>query len=346
MGGGSMYCVSCGKANPDGAAFCAFCGKPMAVSVEAIEAELMPEEPVLESEPWEAPAAPAEVPEAAAPEAEVPEAHEPFRRPDPSRQVKPLGDNPAQPSRGARSAPDLNPDRTASVERRVNRAARSNGRMQEPPARKAPIAPKKKAGWTAPSTLVPKRKKRGGDDLFFEDIERPGERPYDELDDEVDWNRRIKSGVAAAFLLVVLGFVFWLLVMPGGQMLRAGMGWGGSAAGYAALGDRYLSENSVRRAADAYYEALRMEPENYDFMLKVAKTQALVGDREKALTAYLKCITLRESAWEPYKAVSELYEQMGDKDRALNALKIGYDKTGRLDLFRAYEALQQRVEEG
>ena len=78
-----MYCSSCGKQNPEGAAFCAFCGKKMTAPQEEsqtfIEGELL----VPDKESHQAP----------------PASHQPYMRPDPSRLVTPMADNPAQPAR-------------------------------------------------------------------------------------------------------------------------------------------------------------------------------------------------------------------------------------------------------
>ena len=129
-----------------------------------------------------------------------------------------------------------------------------------------------------------------------------------------------------------------MLFRSGGHAFRAGIGMGGSAETYVQLGDRYLKENSIKRAADAYYDALRLAPDNYDYALKVAKTQELIGNREKALSAYAKCIALTPSAPEPYRAVAALYRQMGETDQSINALKHGFDNTGDIELFHEYEA--------
>ena len=340
-----MYCASCGKENPQGAAFCAFCGKkltaPQADGPAFIESELV----LTEEEP---------APKAAE-AAQAPSAHQAYMRPDPSRLVTPLGDNPAQPlrrseARKARAAeaqrreepqepPAKAPTRAAeprpAATPQARRAQRNTDAAGQPvPERKPPVAPRKEAKWTAPSTLVPKRRKRPAEDLFFEDEESES---FDE--DEGQLARRVKSAAAAVFLLAALGFVFWLIALPGGQMLRARMGMGAPASAYAALGQQYLNEGSMKRAADMYYDALRLDPDNYDYALWVAKTQELVGDRERALTAYAKCMSLKPAEAEPYRAVAELYRQLGDEERVRNALKTGYDRTGDLELFRAYEAM-------
>ena len=216
-----MYCSSCGKQNPEGAAFCAFCGKKMAVpeadSQAFIEGELLAPEQEGQQVP--------------------PVSHQPYMRPDPSRLVTPIADNPAQPARRsemrkARSAQADQPIAQEREEREAHAKPQSaaedlgreeTGQKGAAPQREGPVhksgvsreenrvqgrsAPQregakpllevlaagrlpvgqpggtpwdepcrngkhrylagKKTGWEAPSTLVPKRRKRPEDDLFF-----------------------------------------------------------------------------------------------------------------------------------------------------------------------------------
>lgn len=289
-----MLCERCGRENPEGARFCAFCGN------------------IFETKPERRNAAPQAPQRRVARPAD--EASEPLTQ-TPVAKRRPRVDGAERPSPRADVAPERRAPRANTV-----------------PERKRPIAG---------STIVPRRKKTGEDDLFFEQIEMPEETPYDELEEEERGvSRYVKSAIAGLALLVVLWVVFWFLVMPGGQAVRASLGMNAPASAYATLGERYLAEGSVKRAAEAYYNALRLDPNSYEYALAVAKTQEAVGDSQKALAAYAKCISLKETAAEPYQAVASLYAQMGDQARALNALKTGYDKTGSLDLFRAYEAMR------
>ena len=354
-----MYCTGCGKQNPAGAVFCAFCGEKIASDGNAASTGRLSDE-----------------------------AHSPFMRPDANAHVTPLSENPAQPGRRSRGteesereyetlesvvperkprpAPrteprhethnDLRPEpierkpapkpepakrkfrpepaEPAATKRRPMRPIR-----EEVPDRKPPISSWKKPNWANVDTFIPKQRKRNPSDLFFEDIDLPDAVSYAaEVEDERELTKRIKSGLALGLLLIVLGILCWLFFLPGGHAFRAGIGMGATAQTYAQLGERYLSENSIKRAADAYYDALRLEPNNYDYALKVARTQELTGNREKALSAYAKCIALTPSAPEPYRAVAALYRQMGENEQAANALKVGFDNTGDIELFHEYEA--------
>ncbi|MEF9896305.1 MAG: zinc-ribbon domain-containing protein [Clostridia bacterium] len=329
-----MFCGSCGKENPQGASFCAFCGSVLAAAPPVIDAEMTEN--------------PAEIPE------DKPEnpAYAAYKRPDPALQVKPLAENPAQPVRPASEAAE--PPAPQAVRREAPaRPPRENaqkrqgvvdgtGRVQRPPERKAPVVPPRKDAYTEQDTIIPRKKRRrADDDMFFEDIDLPDENPYEE-DDEDDENRvarYIKSGVAALVLLLVMGVLFWLWLLPSGQTFRASMGFGAPAGAYALLGDQYMNEGSLKRAADAYYTALRLDPASYDYSLMVARTQSQLGDQDRALAAYAKCISLKPDQPDPYREVGEIYQQNSEPDLALNAYKTGYDKTGDLDLFKKYQDL-------
>lgn len=255
-----MICGKCGKENPEGARFCAFCAQPL----------------VGEEKP--------------------------------------------------------------SPRRRDGGAVDASGRKTAPPARKRPVDPRA-------STIIPRRKRKETD-LFFEDIAMPRETPYEDAEEGGERGHKIRSAVAGVLLLVVLGVVFWLLALPGGQAFRAGLGLDAPASAHATLGDRHTAEGSVRRAAEAYYKALVLDPENYDYALKVGQTQTQIGDYDKALSAYALCIKLKETASEPYRAVADIYVRQGRTDYALSALSTGYDRTGNLDLFRAYEAMKAQGNAG
>ncbi|MDO4546863.1 MAG: hypothetical protein Q4D04_02060 [Clostridia bacterium] len=221
----------------------------------------------------------------------------------------------------------------ASPRRAVRRekvAVSGSGRKQVIPDRPAPVA-----GRDA-STLIPRRKRR--DDMFFDDAVLPDEDPYDE-DRMRDRRARRRSLIAGIVLLGVMIYVFWLLVLPGGQEYRASIGWGAPAGAYSRLGDNYLADGDVQSAARYYYDALRLDPDNYEYARDVASTQALLANYETALAAYAKCITLDENAAENYKAVSDIYVAMGDNERAMNALMTGFNRTGDLTLFRAYQQI-------
>jgi tetratricopeptide (TPR) repeat protein len=84
----------------------------------------------------------------------------------------------------------------------------------------------------------------------------------------------------------------------------------------------------VQRAADAYYSALKLDPDNYEYAMLVGKTQEMVGDRDAAIKAYMVCVKLKETAVEPYVRLRDLYKVRGDDQMAENWRAEGYAKTG------------------
>jgi tetratricopeptide (TPR) repeat protein len=204
------------------------------------------------------------------------------------------------------------------------KAVTASGGIVTPPARKAPVT--KSSG---PYGLRLAKRPRGESaDLFFEDLEMPQENFYDEMAEQDALSRKIKSIVAVAFLICVAIVVFWFFVMPGGQMFRANLGMGAPATAYKAIGDQARANGQINRAADAYHDALKLDPENYEYALLVGQTQEMIGAREKAAIAYKLCVTLRPDQPEPYRLLSDLYDMMGDAQSASVWLAEGYKQTG------------------
>lgn len=354
-----MFCNACGKKNPDDAHFCAYCGAALVAPQQAalpIESEFVPEA-------GDAPAPQAPPPKAAAeaaPEAAA-DPDSPYRRPgsapkfkshvygaeaDPEKTVRPLTENPAQPGRPeAKSMPrpaphedeirprparpdvsKLNLKRPAPP---VGKAITSAGEAVTPPSRKPPVRRPPIAAKQRPSNNIPQRKKsRRQSDLFFEDLELPEDTLYDEIAEEDRLARRIKSAIALLFLAAVAVVVGWLFLTGSGQVFRASLGMGAPASAYKQLGDQARAGGQLKRAADAYYNALKLDPENYQYALLVGSTQDLIGEKEKAIAAYQLCITLRDTAVEPYRLLADLYEQMGQDGLAQTTRQAGYEKTG------------------
>jgi tetratricopeptide (TPR) repeat protein len=198
------------------------------------------------------------------------------------------------------------------------KAVTASGGMVTPPARRSPAKPS--------GPLQPRKQPRK--DLFFEDLEMPRENFYDEAAEDRALSRRIKAIVAIALAVGVLMVTIWLTLTPGGQIVRAQLNLGAPASAYKALGDQDLSGGQVQRAADAYYSALKLDPDNYEYAMLVGKTQEMVGDRDAAIKAYMVCVKLKETAVEPYVRLRDLYKVRGDDQMAENWRAEGYAKTG------------------
>jgi hypothetical protein len=218
-------------------------------------------------------------------------------------------------SRGAsRGTPRPRPARPA-----YGRVVADSGGMASLPRRRAPVA-----------QAMGLRGKRPGkrDDLFFEDMKMPEENFYDEAAEENALSRKIKSIVAAAFLLSALIVAIWFYLMPGGQVFRASLGMGAPASAYKTLGDQLLRGNQPVRAAKAYHDALKLDPDNYQYALLAAKTLDAAGSREEAVKAYMYCVKLRPADPEPYLLLADLYRIMNDPQSAELWREEGYKQTG------------------
>ncbi len=208
-------------------------------------------------------------------------------------------------------------DRMRATRMEQGKAVTASGGMVTPPARRAPVR--------GASPMKPKR--TGRDDLFFEDLEMPRENYYDEASEDRALSRRIRGIIALALVICVGIVVIWFNWMPGGQIFRARFGLGAPASAYKTLGDQERAGGQIQRAADAYYDALRLDPNNYDYALLVGQTQEMIGDRENASRAYMKCVMLRPTDAEAYKRLVELYTVMGDTQAAETFRAQGYKET-------------------
>lgn len=220
---------------------------------------------------------------------------------------------PVQEERPARPARESAVSRLRAQEKAVT----ASGGVVTPPARRAPVR----------NSAPAKPRKPRRDDLFFEDLEIPREDFYDEVAEDRALSRRIRTIVALSLVLCVAIVIIWFNWMPGGQVFRARFGLGAPASAYKMLGDQELAAGQVPRAASAYYDALRLDPDNYDYALLVGKTQEMIGDRDNAAKAYMKCVLLRPSDAEAYKRLVDLYTVMGDTEAARTWREEGYRQT-------------------
>ncbi len=227
------------------------------------------------------------------------------------------GSKPAYPSRNEKPADPRGGDKPRPPRTDRGKAVTAWGGMVTPPARRAPIA--------SLSGLRPPRKPKN--DLFFEDLEMPKENYYDEAAEEWALARRIKGIVALMLLVGIAVITVWLLWMPGGQLFRARWNMGAPATAYKTLGDQERENGQIARAADAYYSALKLDPDNYEYALLVGQTQDIIGNWENAAKAYMVCVNLKPQAVQPYKLLVDLYTMQGNAQMAENWRAEGYLKT-------------------
>ncbi len=318
----TMYCGECGKQNPEGAKFCAFCGNKLP-AVGAAE-----------------PAAEAAKP---APETAKPDPHQAFKRPS-GDDVRPMADNPAQPARSGDAKP-AQPPRPAvqpakpapqPAVRKPQGAITASGGEVMPPSRAPNV--KKASGYSqithrtpvvSPYAQTKKKSDEDDEDLFFEAVDEP-------YDDEGEDNlvRHLKSAIAVLFLVLVVGTLGWLFLSHSGQMFRAEMGLPAPAEIYRELGDQRATRNELKGAADAYYRALSQDSSNYIYAMLVGQAYEAIGDYETAFKAYQLCQAQRENAPEPYLHLAEIQERNGNAEAGRRWRQMGYEKTGDASLLK------------
>ncbi len=151
------------------------------------------------------------------------------------------------------------------------------------------------------------------EDVFFQ---RPKKKRGDIRMDDAYVNRSVRRILFGIALVACLCAAIWLLATSGGSMFLAGFNLSGDAQAYRNLGDTALAGNQIKRAAEAYYRALALDPDDYETALLVGKTQQQIGEYDTAANAYYMCTTLAPNLAEPYEALIELYEIQNDDARA------------------------------
>ncbi len=242
--------------------------------------------------------------------------------------------------------PGLSPE-----ERRKSHLVLTSSGTEEMPARKPPVSSvsREKRDTMVPERVVPEKKAQklfiqrdeaDEDDIFFmkpkkkapHRSDRAEREAEEEAQDDAYVNSRVRLILAAIAFVVCLSAAFWLFATQSGRVFRAGFGLSDDPAAYRILGDTALANNQVKRAADAYYQALALDPDDYATALLVGQTQQQIGNYDQADRAYQKCIALRPTDPEPYEHIIRLNVVRGDQQRAEYFRQLGLQQTGRSDL--------------
>ena len=258
---------------------------------------------------------------------------------EPARQPASGGEGQAKERRRFK-LPGLSPE-----ERRKNNMVLTSSGTEEMPARKPPVS-REKRDTMVPERVVPDKKadKRpaprddedDGEDIFFMKTKKKAPRrdirEEEDAQDDAYVNSRVRLILAGIAFVVCLSAAFWLFATQSGRVFRAGFGLSDDPAAYRILGDTALANNQVKRAADAYYQALALDPDDYATALLVGVTQQQIGNYDQADRAYQKCISLRPTDPEPYEYIIRLNVARGDEQRAEYFRQLGRQQTGRSDL--------------
>ncbi|MDO4739766.1 MAG: zinc-ribbon domain-containing protein [Eubacteriales bacterium] len=213
---------------------------------------------------------------------------------------------------------------------------------EEMPARKPVIARRKRDTHVPERIILPEEQPDEPEledeyeeeeprDIFFMRPKKPRRQEDDSIDDAYV-NSRVRTILFSIAFAACLFVAVWLFATSSGQMFLAGFNLSSDADAYRGLGDSALANNQVKRAAEAYYRALSLDPQDYDTALLVGKTQQQIGEYDKAADAYYMCTQLQPASVEPYEALIRLYQLQDEPDKAEYFRSIGRANTGVGDL--------------
>lgn len=153
-------------------------------------------------------------------------------------------------------------------------------------------------------------------DIFFMRPKKPARPKEEDTFDDAYVNSRVRTILFSIAFVVCLGAALWLFATNSGQMFLAGFNLSSDAQAYRDLGDSARANNQIKRAAEAYYRALSLDPDDYDTALLVGRTQQQIGEYDKAANAYYMCTQLMPTEKEPYEALVRLYEIQNEPEKA------------------------------
>ena len=302
-----MKCSACGEENSPNARYCSYCGAKL-TTAPAPEAVIKP--PM--AEPGQ-------------PSGETPKAE---AAPRAVSTAQPLSDNPYQPRRmptiydnAAQAAHPVSIDENTAPKRAPvflfddEKEEEELKRRREAARREAEEERRELA-----------RKK--AEDPFYgaEDDE-----DYDDEEDEEEASHRGRVITAiisiVTILLLCVALYAFMFYTSTGSRLRAYYGVSAGADDYVYLADWQLEQGNAADAAESYYNAFRLRPDDYAFVLKIA------GDFE-ACRAY-------ERAEQTYMYLIENYPDADDPYDNLMALLIKEGKTDTYNALIAYRAEHQ-----
>ena len=288
-----MKCIACGEENVQNARFCAFCGAKLS----------------------EEPASPAaqEVPPADSAVSPVDET------------ARPLTENPYQPPR----APVILTPSAAAAEP----PAETKNNEAEPP-REHPLprqiikpAPKRvflfdeeeedEGERRRIEEHAQKRVKVAGRPMYEDEFEEYDE--YDEDEEDIYDEEGMTSGgrifVRIFSLLTVLilaaALVSFAYGTSVGRRLRASFGLSSNADDYLLLADWQLAQGNASDASDSYYNAFKLEQDDYELSLLVGDGFERSDDDTRAEALYVLLIQAYPQADEPYDRLMALLIRQG-----------------------------------
>ena len=299
-----MKCIVCGNENVQNARFCAFCGEKLTDSAAAAQQ----------------------------PEKETPVV------PAPRQTARPLSDNPYMPPRSP-AIPSGKPAKHAAAEE----AAPASEQPSEPLPQKTVqlprqiIKPAEKRVFLFDEEIEEEEEKRQAseqraaqkrryeeEEEYDEFTEYEDDEEDDELYDEEDEPRGgrifIRIFSALTVILLIVGIVSFMYGTTVGRRLRASVGLSSQAEDYILLADWQLSQYSMKDASASYYNAFKLDQDNFDLALTVGTGFENTGDNERAEQLYTFMIESYPQADAPYDRLMALLIRQGKTSQYENLL--------------------------
>jgi len=275
-----MKCSACGKENVLDARFCAFCGEKLAADA--------PETP---NEPSQ--------PEAAARQTARPLAANPYQP------VRPLSFSQTHSAESAPQAP--------AAEEAPQESSGPRQLIKPAPKRVFLFDEEKEEEENRRAKEERTAKLRNQDE--FADFEYDDEDGEDDIYDEDDGPSAVSIFVRIFSILTVIvliiGVVAFMYGTTIGRRLLASAGMSSKAEDYLLLANWQLDQNNLPDASDSFYNAFKLDQDNYELALTVGTGFEKAGDDLRAEQLYSLLITTYPQADEPYDRLMALLNRQG-----------------------------------
>jgi len=289
-----MKCIACGEENVQNARFCAFCGAKL-------------------SEGTPPPAA--QEPTAAAPAADEEPVEQPAADPAPADQTaRPLSDNPYQPPRSpvipaAAPAAEAEAAHEPPSPRRIIQHAPQRVFLFDDEADEDSEKRSRQEKERAQKRVrVSGRSVYDEEDEFeeYDEYEEDEEDIYDEEDAPSGGRIFVRIFSVLTVLILIIGLCSFMYGTSIGKRLLASFRMSSSAEDYLLLADWQLAQGSLTDASASYYNAFKLDMENYELSLAVGTGFEKAGDDMRAEQLYAYLIEEYPQADEPYDRLMSL----------------------------------------
>ena len=278
-----MKCSACGKENVQNARFCAFCG-------EKITAEAPAQEQTAPSAGQETSAQPVSA----------------------ARQTaRPLTDNPYMPPRSPviPSAQTAKPDAANAGDAPAQSKPSGPRQIIKPSEKRIFLFDEEQE--EADAQIAAEDREADYDEFSeYEDDEE--DELYEDEEDEPRGGRIFVHVISALTVIILIaGVISFLYGTTIGRRLRASVGRSGEAADYVLLADWQLSQHSLSDASASYYNAFKLDQDNYELALTVGTGFENASDLSRAEQLYTYMIETYPQADEPYDRLMALLNRQG-----------------------------------